>query len=206
MIKKSITFPNLNGEQITRDFYFNVNLDEAIEKEMTDGVSDKFKQLTETESGEDAYWIMKDLVVMAYGERDEDGITFNKTPEITRKFTQTGAFSALLVEFVKDTKAAADFFNGLFPEGMMDEVLKAVEASKEQTPEKTQHPLAMKPDARQRKPVEDVSLPEKTFEDFTDGELLQMPDEEFQKLVPHAAKDMSKKQLQIAMQRANQAS
>lgn len=207
MIKKTITFPDLEGNDVTRDFYFNVRIDEAIEAELNQGITSKFQKLTETEDGAKAYWLLKDLILMAYGVRDEDGITFHKSEEISRKFSQTAAFSKLLVEFVEDAKAGAEFFNGLFPDEMVREITAAVEKRTDEPPAK--HPLAMSPENKERparKQVEDVPLPEKKFEDYTREELVAMPAAEFQKLVPQATKDMSREQLEIAMQRANQAS
>lgn len=78
----------------------------------------------------------KDLVLKAYGEKSADGRRFMKSPEISRAFAETEAYSVLFMELATDAKAAAEFVNGLLPADIREQA--KIEADKivaEQFPE-----------------------------------------------------------------------
>lgn len=151
MITKDITFKDLVGNDVTQTHYFHITSLEAIEAQLTNGLLGRFQTLTETRDGEKAYWLFRELILMAYGRRHDDNIRFEKSEEITKAFTETPAFQALIFEFVTNAQAGADFFNGLFPKEMLDEVERAVSAAQanQQTPVPVKsaplapHPMAM---------------------------------------------------------------
>jgi len=88
MLKRSITFKNLDGEPITRDFYFNLSMPEVTELEfdMKGGMSAYWTDIVERKAAGELLRAYKDIVRRAFGVRDDDGITFNKSDEISRKF------------------------------------------------------------------------------------------------------------------------
>ena len=59
--------------------------------------------------------IFKDLVLKAYGEKSADGKRFIKSPELSEAFSQTEAYSSLMMELLTDAEAAAQFVIGIMP-------------------------------------------------------------------------------------------
>lgn len=118
MFTRTITYRKLNGDQVTKDFYFNLSVDEAIEEELEygkEGLEGHLKKVLEANDGKELYRIFKRLILKSYGERHEDGERFVKSDELSEAFTQTDAFSVFIMDLTVDTKLATDFFNGIIP-------------------------------------------------------------------------------------------
>lgn len=71
------------------------------------------------------------LIQTAYGERSLDGKTFDKSPEILRKFVNSEAYSELFMELVGNADKAAEFFNGVLPADLANEVDKVIKDNPE---------------------------------------------------------------------------
>lgn len=177
MLKKTITFEDLDGGQVTEDFYFHLTKAELAELEVSQrgGFMAHVETITKSEDNAAILAAFKQLVAMTIGERSPDGRRFVKSPEITDNFMQTDAYSELIVEFATNEQAAADFINGVVP-------------------------------ASVRKQIVDHELPTgEKAELFTDEELLSMSDSEFDRVAGTDPKKMSHAHLMIAMQRRNKA-
>lgn len=130
MIEKTVTYTNLiTGSEVSRTLYFHVYEEELIEMYLTEGrddLPDRLHNVVESEDWEGVIRLFKSFINLGYGERIGD--EFYKDPDTTRKFTGTPAYNALFMELMQDEKAAAEFFNGLFPESLMSRALAAVKA------------------------------------------------------------------------------
>lgn len=127
MLKKTITYEDYDGNSRTEDFYFNLNKAEIIDWLTVSGgyTLDKLmEKLIKTENVKEVMEIFKDLIYRAYGEKSLDGRRFIKSKEIKDNFVETEAYSVLYMELIGDPKAAADFFNGIMPKDMAEDVQK----------------------------------------------------------------------------------
>lgn len=117
MLKKTITYTDYNGVERTEDFYFNLSKSEVIEMEMgtNGGYAEMIRKIVDAQDMPSIIKIFKDLVLKAYGEKTPDGKRFVKSEEISEAFAQTEAYSNLFMELATDSKAAADFVNGIIP-------------------------------------------------------------------------------------------
>lgn len=223
MLKKSITFEDYSEppQEVTRDFYFNFTKLEVIEMLEVDELEKTLQRLTETEDNKEAYGLFKKLILSAYGEKTPEGGFTKVDPDgrpLSRKFEQSPACSELIIEFLQNPLAGGQFVEACLPAKMVaeakaaqaqnpskSELEKLVQdaATRQENPE-----TAIAPDTR---PVGEERLEElrtveqkaKTFDDYTKEELLDMPQEQFQSLIPANAKDMSQAQLLIAFERKN---
>lgn len=126
MLKKSITYEDLNGEEVTEDFYFHISKAELIELEMSQdgGFSEWLTNVVAAEDGKTIISEFKNIILSAYGVRSEDGRRFIKSQELRDEFEQTEAYSALFVDLVTNTDSAIEFVNGVIPKGLAEEVAK----------------------------------------------------------------------------------
>lgn len=117
MLKKPITFKDLDGNEVTMDFYFHLSKAELIELEIVNqgGLSGRLQRIGESNNGRMIMKEFKDLIRMSYGERSEDNLRFIKSPELSEAFLQTNAYEVLFIELVTDPNAGAAFINGLMP-------------------------------------------------------------------------------------------
>lgn len=117
MFKKTMTYKDYNGEDVTRTFYFNISRAELIELEASSdgGVFTLIDQLTENRDIHRIVEIFKTFILKSIGRKSPDGERFIKSEEIAQEFSQTEAFSDLFVELASDSDFAAEFVKGILP-------------------------------------------------------------------------------------------
>lgn len=232
MLKKTVTFDDLEGTEVSRDFYFNFNKLEIMEMELkTGGLEEKVKQLTETENGMEAYELFKWILLSAYGKKAPNGIDFyKKDPETGRPYADdleaSPALGEIILEFLNDPNAGAAFVQQCLPPKLVKEALAEQARLQEKSPEKlsSENISEMVAVAAERQADPETAVApgmhlnenneleelrtvavEKKFDDYTREELLVLDDAEFSRLVPSRPTDMTREQLQIAMERKNRA-
>ena len=128
MFKKTITYEDYNGVKRTEDFHFHFSKAEIIEMQLSTagGLDATIKRIVAANNEPEIIRYFKDLVLKAYGEKSADGRM--KSPEISRAFAETEAYSVLFMELATDAKAAAEFVNGLLPADVREQA--KVEADK----------------------------------------------------------------------------
>lgn len=117
MLKKTITFEDLDGNPITEDFYFNLSKAEIARMELSQhgGLSGHLKRIVEANDGAAIISTFEEILTKAYGLRGADNKTFEKSDAISRAFTQTDAYSVLFMELVTDADVSAAFIHGIIP-------------------------------------------------------------------------------------------
>ncbi len=117
MLKETIKYTDYNGTEREEDFYFNLSRAELIDLEYTTpgGLKELLEKIIKEKDTVKIYQMFKDVVMLAYGEKSDDGKHFIKSKEISAAFTQTEAFSELMMKFIKDADFAAKFVNGIIP-------------------------------------------------------------------------------------------
>lgn len=133
MLKKTISYTDYNGVDRIEDFYFNLSKAEVAEMELTTvgGYTAMVRRIMETQDLPSIIKIFKELILMSYGEKSADGKRFIKSKEISDAFSQTEAYSTLFIELASDSKAAAEFINGISPVEISEEDrAKALAASR----------------------------------------------------------------------------
>lgn len=118
MYKKSIRYLDDEGNHKIDDFYFNFSIAEIIEMEFVDQVSlsEILKGIGATKDPKVVINSMKYIILKSYCERSDDGVSFNKSKELSDAFEQTNAFKELHFELCTDAIAAAEFVNSVVPE------------------------------------------------------------------------------------------
>lgn len=118
MLKKTMTYKNYDGEDITEDFYFNLTKAELIDMELSTegGLKTKLEKIVASRNVPEIIKMFKEIVLKAYGQKSADGKRFIKNAQLTEEFTQTEAYSELFMELATDDKAAAAFINAVLPQ------------------------------------------------------------------------------------------
>ena len=115
MLKKTITYTNYNGIELTEDFYFNLSKAEVMEMEMSTsgGLAEMITRIVAAQDAPAIIKIFKELILKAYGEKSPDGKRFIKSNELSEAFSQTEAYSELFMELASNADAASAFVNGI---------------------------------------------------------------------------------------------
>lgn len=119
MLKKTMTYVDFDENSRTEDFYFNLTRAECIKMQLSiNGGLDKFlEKIINEQDQTKIYDYMEEFVQKSYGEKSNDGKHFIKSDEILQRFISTQAYSDLILELATNAKAAADFINGVLPQG-----------------------------------------------------------------------------------------
>ena len=195
MLKKDITFNDLDGNKVTKTFYFNISKRELVDMELETpgGLSEKLRFIMSMEDAPSVLKIFKMIVELSVGERMEDNITFKKTPEITEAFKQTDAYDELLFSFIQDPRAATDFLIAIMPAEFRDKV--NVEDILKQAQEQAEARVIPNSDRQQ------VARGPKTLSEYTEQELAEMSTEELDSRIKNAGGNIPKAALLEAYKR-----
>lgn len=136
------TFKDYNGNERKETHYFGFSPAEMLDLEFRTpgGLENYLQTIINTLDGQKLADTFKMLIEKSYGIKDPEGRRFMKSPEITRSFVETEAYSQLYLGLVTDSKMAADFFNGIFPKEQIDQAVKMKEAGMRPA-EKTETPV-----------------------------------------------------------------
>lgn len=126
MLKKTITYQDFNGDEVSEDFFFHLSKAELVEMELSHkgGLSEALQRIIAAEDGKGIVDEFKKIILGAYGKRSEDGKRFVKNATIREEFESSEAYSTLFMELVTDTDAAVEFVNGIVPSGLAEDAAK----------------------------------------------------------------------------------
>ncbi len=118
MFKITKTTTNFNGEEITRDYFFNLTEAEIVNMQFgkSGGLYDYLATIINAKEQTNIIDTLNKIVLEAYGEKSPDGEYFLKNDEIKEKFKATQAFSDIYMELAFDDVKAAEFINGILPD------------------------------------------------------------------------------------------
>lgn len=137
MLKKTISFSDYNGNEVTKDFYFNLNKAEITKWLTTDGdytLDKKLGRLFEAGNGKELMNTFDELIKSSYGIKSLDGLRFEKSEEILNSFVHSEAYSVLFMELVTDAKKAAQFINAIIPKDIAAEIERIMRENPEGIP------------------------------------------------------------------------
>lgn len=117
MLKKTITYTDYDGAERTEDFYFNLKPSEIAELELgtAGGLAEKLRRIVAANEKHKIIEYFKEILLLTYGEKSDDGKYFRKSPEISKAFSDTEAYSMLFMELATDANAASEFINAVLP-------------------------------------------------------------------------------------------
>jgi len=127
VLKKNITYKDFNGNEVTDLFTFHLSPADLleIEAETPGGMQAMMNTIAETNDTAVIMNVFKVLINRSVGKVSDNGKQFLRSEEILNEFRQSNAYSALLLEMIRDEEFAATFFNTIMPEGL-DQIEVAV--------------------------------------------------------------------------------
>lgn len=127
MIKKTITYVDLNGVEQKEDYFFNLNKAEAtvITAQAGGDISNYAQYLLEAKDLQSMINFIQEMILMSVGFKSEDGRRFIKNPEIRSDFENSVAYAELFEELLTNPESMKEFGAGLV----------AIPTKKEATPQ-----------------------------------------------------------------------
>lgn len=119
MLAKEITYTDLNGNNRTDTYYFNLTKAELIEydSEYEDGALQYLTMLSKhpEKFKKQLVSAFRDLILRSYGEKTLNG-RFVKSQELRDAFAASEAYSELFLEITQTEQGAANFINSIVPQ------------------------------------------------------------------------------------------
>lgn len=134
MLKKSITYKDFNDEEVTEDFYFYIGQAKLIEMQVAypEGLNEFMMAAFRAEDKKQIYRIIQDFVLNSAGIKSPDGRKFISNERTREDFQSSAAYDALIMELVTDAEKAANFINGVIPQGLRQEAERLTKAQEVQ--------------------------------------------------------------------------
>lgn len=126
MLKKTITYEDFNGGEVSEDHFFHLSRAELVELEMSTegGLSNSLQNIIASEDGKQIIAEFKKIILGSYGKKSDDGRRFIKNQQLREEFESSEAYSTLFMELVTDAGKAAEFVNGIVPGNLAQEAMK----------------------------------------------------------------------------------
>lgn len=126
MLKKDITYEDLDGNSVTETFYFHLNKAEAIQVQaMFFGAGQlRFEKAIARQDLEVPIEAVLKVILMAYGEKSADNKAFIKNDENREWFKNTNAYGELVTDLSTSEKKLMEFLTGVMPAGWLEETKK----------------------------------------------------------------------------------
>lgn len=219
MLKRPITYTNNDGVTVTKNFYFDLEVDELaiLELNWPGGLSKYWIKLIEDRDAGKMLVSFKELIAAAYGERDGEDFFLKETESgypLGRRFLQHRAYHALFMELLgeqSDDDAFSKFLKAIVPPELaarMDEnpnITAAELAALSNAPSdaRVQDDVPVF-DPSTAKIESDSDLEPAPKDEYNRQDLLAMSQEDFDKEFGTDPSKWDKVVLQVAFQRKNQ--
>lgn len=118
MFVKRIKYTDYDGVEREEVFRFNFSKAEVLMMQFTTvgGMKEYLQKIIEEKDTKRIMETFRDLILKSYGEKSADGKRFEKSDELSTAFSQTEAFTVLLMDLMGKEGFAADFVNGIMPQ------------------------------------------------------------------------------------------
>jgi len=202
VLKKTIKYPDLDGNEVVKDFWFHMSKAEIAEMSLdgSQGMKAELEKIVARNNVSEIANTYKEIVRKAVGRRE--GQRFVKDDEARSELFDTEAYSELFMELITDVQKSVDFIRGIIPSDVADRAMAKM-AEDGLTiegwvqPERSVQTI----DAGIVTALNSPPAEKKTLEQYNRAELLEMPDDQFYDLVGTDSRKYNKQILGIAMAR-----
>ena len=124
MLRKTVTYYDDEGNEITKNCYFNLTQAEIVDDEFGGNSGESFvtilRRMTNEKDSTKIVQFVKKIMLASYGKKTESG-GFIKNAAIREEFAASQEYSELFFEICRDTNSIADFVNGIVSKSMLKE-------------------------------------------------------------------------------------
>lgn len=127
MFRKVVTYTNYVGAQKSKELFFDLSLDEVVKLKFNLGDSSKdigsaIVDMAMNPTGDKVLSLLEQILLASYGEIQDDGDTFMKTPEIVDRFKHSSAYRALYNELLDNNAEFIQFILQVLPKKLKDQM------------------------------------------------------------------------------------
>jgi hypothetical protein len=183
MLKKTIVYKDLDGNDREGDFYFHFTTAEIVDWAVGKGVGfdEYLKRIVAEQNIAGIMEAFKEIIGASYGVRSSDGASFKKSKELSDAFLTSEAYSALLIGFLTDADSATEFINGIMPAELKEgkHATALMNYAKQNHPRESVQELPVASAVRLAWKLEGRDPTDEEIDDMSEEELLQYVESTF---------------------------
>lgn len=115
MLKKTVTYEDFNGNEVTEDLYFHLNSIEVTRLTAKFGgdLEGAINRLVARRNLEEMMEFMEQMILLSYGVKSDDGRSFIKSKEVKEAFEYSQAYAELFETLILNPEEAKKFGEGI---------------------------------------------------------------------------------------------
>ena len=135
MVKKTLTFNDFEGNEITKDFYFNISKMEfrELDRKIPGGLQNMIDQIRTEKDQDRMLDLMSTLILASYGEKAEDGRFVKEDPwgrKLSSFFKISEAWDVLFLNLLQNEQELNEFLTGIVPKDVAENAKEQYEKEK----------------------------------------------------------------------------
>lgn len=115
----TVKYEDLDGNMQEETLFFHINKTEmsTLDLKYKDGFEAEIKRIQESEDREALFTLIKDVVIMSYGQKSANGKAFIKKPEVVEEFQYGPMLDEVLIHILQkeDGSGVFEFLLGCLP-------------------------------------------------------------------------------------------
>lgn len=135
MVKKTLTYPDYDGEEVTKDCYFNLSKMEfrELDRKIPGGLQNMIDRIRTEKDTDRMLDLLSVLILASYGEKTDEG-KFVKEDRDGRKlssyFKVSEAWDVLFLRLLGNEDELTDFLTGIVPKDIAESARSEMEKEK----------------------------------------------------------------------------
>ena len=123
MYIKEVTITDFRGKERTVECCFNLTESELVELQYSKrgGFEASAQRMIDEEDHPAILNAYEEVILKAYGEISQDGLHFDKSPEISKRFKCTPMFDQIFMELCTQDDAFDNFMRNVLPDSIQTE-------------------------------------------------------------------------------------
>lgn len=127
MLKRTVKYKDFNDQEVEEVVYFNLTRSELFDLALKDdgGFARYLERVSKSDSPGQLFTEIKNIILLGYGEKSEDGKRFIKTRDgqrLSDEFVQTAAYDQLFSEFTENATEFANFVKAMLPSDLLQQL------------------------------------------------------------------------------------
>lgn len=130
MLRQDIKFVDYNGNERTITEYFHLNETEIIKMQAAsvNGIQADMQEAVLSNDAARVYQFIEDLVHKSYGKKSQDGLNFDKSPEILNKFVTSAYYADFMLGLIENNGLKGqEFVQGIMPAKLVERAAAKVQ-------------------------------------------------------------------------------
>lgn len=148
MLKQTIQFTDYDNRPREVTLWFHLNEAEIVDMQAksVNGIQADMQEAILSNDAGRVLDFIKELVHRSYGVKSQDGVNFEKTPELLAKFISSAYYSDFLLGLIQDDgRKGQDFVTGIMPAKLVERAMAQVQGQEAGGVDRT----VFAPDARE---------------------------------------------------------